>query len=228
MLEHVDTAIAVLSLTALVFEVAYRRWERLYLAVRRLILWTTNPSTQWNVEVDYAGEFRASDVDRVSLLLQERYGHGRLLAEDTTGRTLQLDGMVVRISLVAAFDHDKVEHDHVHDLVLRFSDVRTTYRGAKGLADGIASLLDQAERLIEPEATKFSATVEFEDLNPYFGLYVQRLRRDTVRSFQCTLSPDGEQGEDPSTVVVGLKQVAVSSRNASDWLRLSKRYLAVR
>src|SRR5690606_10310924 len=62
-IDQISTVIAALSLIALAFQVAYSRWEWLYLTVNRLRYALFNPSSRWDLTVEYGGSFQRSQVE---------------------------------------------------------------------------------------------------------------------------------------------------------------------
>lgn len=221
--------------------VAYNRWNALYLLVSRLRYLVTNPTALWSVRVTMSGAFDGGAMDRAVAGLKQHWPDARKQLHSDVKRVLRAEGMLLEVQLEQGSGDAEAwpggpaggvgiaaANSLERRLLLHIGDVRASYRESGEVVDRITSVVDEVVRAAGARKVEFGTTVRFPSGNPYLGLYLRRLRGESLRSFLCSVAEPVGTGGGSSTVTIGAESIEVFSTNAVQWGKLSKRYLAVR
>ena len=234
-----------LSWLLTIFTVAYNRWNALYLFVTRLRFRITNPTSLWSVHITMRGDFNPQSLDQSIEHLRAVWPDTRKQHETTTSKTVRLDGLLLELRWEQLANEDWKDDGPdgrtavatravatravtTTQLAITVRDIRASYRESSQFVDRLSSLVEEINRSIGARPVEFGSVIKFPSNNPYFGVWVRRLRPKELKSFLCAFAVEAEGGGVAGTVTVGLNQVELVSSSAVHWAMLSKRYLAVR
>lgn len=235
----------ILSWLLTICAVAYNRWNALYLFVTRLRFRLLNPTSLWSVHVTMRGEFDPQSLDHSIDHLRRLWPDTRKQYETTTSKTVRLDGLLLELRWEQIGDENWQDSDAdaptavatqtvvkravaTTQLAMTVRDIRASYRESSQLVDRLSSLVEEINRSIGARPVEFGSVIRFPSTNPYFGVWVRRLRPKELKSFLCAFAVEAEGGGVAGTVTVGLAQIELVSSSAVHWAMLSKRYLAVK
>lgn len=230
-----------LSSMLTVFTVAYNRWNAVFLAITRFRFWLTNPTSLWSARVTMSGEFDARALDAAIGQLKLHWPDSKKQNSTDTTRSIRADGLLLELSFQdcepAVSEWSRNGHNTAMmsaqsttqcHLLLRINDIRATYRESAALVDRLSAVVEEVNRAVGARDVEFGSTIRFSSENPYFGLYVRRLKNRRLRAFLCTFDVTASGVAASGTVTVGEKCVEIFTTNAVHWTRLSRQYLAVR
>lgn len=205
--------------------ILYERWEPLFISVQWAKNWVINPTALWDVEISYTGGFRNHELKESAAGIQSFFSINQKLYESTTSFTILAEG--INISAFLGDIRPSVEGGQVYgDLTISMKDIRASFREARELIGRVAGLLETIDRRVKYEGCKYSATIHFRGGNPYFGLFVRRIRARQIDAFNCVFHvPQREMGA--NTVVVSRDNVGISTDGLTAFQTLSLRYLAL-
>jgi hypothetical protein len=225
-------ALVALPTAVSITQYAYIRFERLRLAVHRMVFTITNPSMKWALRA----QFDVADPDAAWTRLEEKLhtmmveGDRRLAGErpDVAWQWRDLPLLTKLESSWEPLTEDgDVEPDHGrHLLVAELPVVQRPFRDwRRTITHDIVPLLSGIDDALRPAARKFQITLHFPAANPYFGLFVSQVGRDSVIHFDIHLLRR-EAGEvEAVTVHADRLELVTSSVVAAE--RLSLHYLAL-
>ena len=207
----------------------YHRLPRFNLLVNRLKSKLLNISMFWSVTVTYQGEFNSDTLTNVAETIRREFNRYDFQGKWSESILFQVEGFSVKIEL-DNFIHGNYSEEKVvyNTLYVTISNIRTPFREAERLVERVATILTNIERHLNPLYAKYGTTVEFDRLNPYFGLYARQLKAtDTdLKSFNCVFHIHHAE-KVHSTVVVSEKSVEITSPQIHSFRELSWKYLAL-
>ena len=183
----------------------------------------------WNVTVTYQGKFNSGTLTNVAEMIKREFNRYNFQSKLNESILFQVEGLSVKIELDNLIHGGPSEGKGVYStLSVAISDIRTPFREAEHLVERVATILTNIERFLNPSRTKYGTTIEFKELNPYFGLYARQLKiTDTdLKSFNCVFHIHHTE-QDYSTVIVSEKAVEITSQKINLFQNLSWKYLAL-
>lgn len=209
-----DQLSAIAGWTLLIVAHLYHSWSWLYLSVQRTLLWLTNTTTHWSLDVRLkpvvADEEGAQDVsNRLQEKLEARYAsqiHIRRLDPDEFDFRIehQFHG---RVSVVAQDGEPRIEL-LIGELAVGFRD------SLRRLRDHICPLIEEVEsdfRIGSGERI-YNLTAHFSGNNPYFGVFIQKLKVSEVDAFNLIIKSPREAG---GHLTVSTDTISLTSRSLS-------------
>ncbi len=196
----------------------YPHWDRLYLLVQKAKYQLLNIDTQWSLNIELTIDQDLYIAERIKKTLLSCY-QGKM---KFSGDTSRLDARIERLMPVE-FTFDQVPGaTQIHISILDF---HVTFRKSLDiLKKEIVPLFDRLDRELRPhsESTKYSMKVYFKNWNPYFGLYINRLRLHSIREFNVVIDVPHEK---ESRVAVSKEELSISSRSLIAFQNLAESYL---
>ena len=206
---------------------SYHRFPRFYLLINRIKGKLLNISMFWNVTVTYQGEFNSDTLTSVAEMIRREFNRYNFQSKSNESILFQIEGFSVKIEFDNLMHGNPTEGSGVYNTFsVAISDIRTPFREAERLVERVTAILTNIERHLKPSSTKYGTTIEFEKLNPYFGLYARRLKATDVERFICVFHFHHAEQVD-NTVIVSKESVEITSPQIPSFQQLSWKYLAL-
>lgn len=186
-------AIGLATLGLLIFKHLTAHYERFHLLVEKAKLWLFNSTTEWSLEVhlvlnaDDAEDDPAAISSRLESILHEKYTTEMTADRRTpTDFHFRLDRKIAAVARTTGDDHTTAIHISILDMAVSYRDS----------IDRIEKHLCPMFQLIEhhfharPDGHKYGLVAHFRDGNPYFGVFIQKLKVASVDAFNLTIKTD--------------------------------------
>src|SRR5262245_30779770 len=181
------TGVDILIIVAGVTPQVIRRSPALYLRYQRARYFATNAETTWEVGLRFSGDFSPVSLDAfVAELARSRPAETQVL-EHTEVRYLVRYQRVFTVEFLLGDDFGGMRStgsSYSSLTVTVFDQVVSYRRTAKMLEGSVLPLIERVRQTFKPDKSTYSLRVRFEGPNPFFGMYVQELRKDLVDDFQ--------------------------------------------
>ncbi len=183
--------LALLAITTLIFKHLYAHCSWLYLFLQKCWLWLTNVTTEWSLDV----QLRLADEEPSEGVSQrlEKVILGRYTAAlDHVKRSGPLDfefrlaRQFSAMATVADDDGSPVISIQIMDMSVGFRD------SIRRIEEHICPFFEYIEHQfhVKPDGRKYGLIAHFLDQNPYFGVFIQKLRIERVDTFNLTIKSD--------------------------------------
>lgn len=162
----------------------YQRWEAFYLFVQRIKFYFINPSTNWDMVITYKGSFTKETFEMlIKRFIEDKKDGQKILYLSPNEVEVRVNGLTLQVFYV---DDEDIE---VH--ILNYP---VTYEKALDTLTGtISPLIESAESVIKPESKIYYLSVNFDDKNPYYGLYINKLSQSDVIRFNAVFKVQNNQ-----------------------------------
>lgn len=207
------TALDLLIVTCAILPSVVRHSPRLYLAWSRLRYTITNGETNWELVLQFTGEFTPDHVRTFAhrLALQDP-GRTELLDVGSTRILIRYHRLfTVEFLVGTAVSIGYIDGPSGQDtLGVTVFEQQVSYRRSRQvLEQTLIPFIEQCRNEFAPRAASYSLRVRFDGTNPFFGLYLQQLRPDLVSEFQFEFRPPSVNP--PDYVRVGKTTMTVTS-----------------
>lgn len=202
----------------------YDHSDWFYFHATRLMLWVSNEEVAWSLAADWS-ETNADPTQAVYTVLRQAYPDAVLWQNSPTEKIIKLPlGCVVRMRQTSSVDSlSQTEQG----FLLEIADLVVPFRRSTRMLDELIALLDQVRPLLTPASENYRFRVTMAGANPYFGLFVRRLRvpQQQLKSFICEFSE--RVGPITEDIQVGENRIALVAHSLSSLQTLSRRYVTL-
>lgn len=194
----------------------YHSEDKFYWAVQKFKYFLVNPDTQWDLSVKY--KINSFDLDLLSVLQKEI----STIAILDTAETRRLSAQ--RIEIRADELIVEVYFDERRSAVeVFFGKIPVSFRGAqRTIEKRISPVLESIENKLLVSSKAYFLSVYFGDANPYFGLYMRRLRPQDVSEVNIKLKIN-----DKDNMNVSKQKLTVTTSSLSDLGNSVRKYLTL-
>lgn len=195
----------------LVFSVRllYSKWEWFYLKVQQARFILTNPDTTWNMVIRYQCELTQEKI----LSLRDYFlkiNDVKVISLSSGDVEVRFEGMTFQVFL----DEDELE---IHLLNLP-----VTYNKSLNILEKIlCPMLEDIESIVQPKKRTYFLKVSFDGINPYYGLYLNKIPKNSILDFDVKFIVD------KSKVEITKDSVILTSERKSHLTNLSRDYLTL-
>lgn len=201
-----------------VLKVVYDRWEFAYLLVNRGYFWLVNQEMRWNFSVEVRVKDGRELLAQIPALIVQHFPDRNAKVETLSRTRLRVvtDGKI--------FEAHIDEDGSVEESLLRLDVHRlpTTFRTAEALLDEqLVPLLHDIEARSGSGKSTYHLAIDFNGTNPFYGLFVRRLRSSAVDTFKVVLRGERE------TVHINQETVTVQSESVATLRKVAANYLAL-
>lgn len=208
-----------------VLMVAYDRWDWFYFQCTRALLWLTNAEVTWSMTAEWQGIEDVNPVTTIYTKLQSTYPKSVLWQNEESEKIVKLPiGCMVRVRQVSSFDGLETVGDQ---LLIETGDLVVPFRRATKMLEEIVGILNLAHPVLSPQEEKYRFRVTMPGPNPYFGLFVRRLRLPDhqLTNFICEFTE--RVGPVEEQVQVGEERIALVTHSVTSLQTLSRRYVTL-
>ncbi len=168
----------------------YHNFDTVYIFVNRTWLWISNSAVSWSVSVEYFGNFEAQVLEKIYQNLLRTYRDAAPVSntplEKLVNLPMQLGG-VVQLKYIKGTGDEGLLDDST-ELLLKVLDLNVPFRKSESAIEELDRLLtDVVEETLKGSRAKYTFRINFNDANPYYGLFLQKQRvlAKDVRNFSC-------------------------------------------
>jgi hypothetical protein len=190
----------------------YNKWEWFYLKIQKMRCIIYNPDTLWNMTVRYKVKLNKDKLIKLqNVILSGKIAKDPKFIQLTSGDwELRSGGMILQLF---------VQED---ELEIHLIDLPTTYNKSLNLLENeLVPLLESIETAIHAESKTYFLKVSFDGINPYFGLYVNKLPRNAVMDFDVKFVVNDNKVE------VSKKSITIKTNEKSKLSNISREYLTL-
>jgi hypothetical protein len=221
------------GLTAAFLQALVKRSLSVYFFWQRLrIRFNSNSVTRWSFSARFDGDFGADAIQRVTELLSapERYAYSvRTETSDNRSVLLSIDNsLLVSLSLeLAEFAEASAaggkESDHVavlsktQELPFRFS--------IEKIERQILPLLSVLRDELRPVRSSYELDVDFRGANPFFEVYISKLKPEQVGDFKVVLHVASSAPNRKERVEISKSNVHVIAASTDSFRRLAADFI---
>lgn len=209
-------------------QLLYHQWDRFYLFANRAWLWITNTEVHWTMNLELICQ--EEDIDRINLMsssILKYLPDANQWSTDNLSVVISLPiGGVIKIDSRTVYEWD--EGDRVYSYNVQVSNFVVPFRHSNKALDQIAVLIEKAiEPAVNASRKKYVFKLNFGEQNPYFGLFVKRLKvpQQELVDFRCEFV-DRDGGAE-GRVDVGKDRLALTTTSLMNFKLLSERYVAL-
>lgn len=194
-------------------------WNKLYLSI-------LNREVNWSMTAGFDGDF---NKDILSLICNEIFRiqpKAEYWQNSDRTKIIKLPfGGTIKLGFTTELNGDDEE---VVKLTLAVSDIIVPFRNSKKILYQLINLIKRAVREVaQPTTEKYNLNISFGDTNPYFGLFVRRLRLPDQQNVSFNVSFHEHIGVDEGRVEVGAEKVVVVTRDLASLQTLSCKYITL-
>lgn len=204
----------------------YDNWDWFYFRFTRLVLIVTQAEVRWSMSVEMSINDDGSAIETVYHTILSARQDAKPWQDHILEKIIALprSGGMIRIR---STDVPTGPEDSVTILVLDVSDLVIPFRNSERTLDEIVGILDSVRGELRPSQEKYTFRVNLDGLNPYFGLFVRKLRmpQQQLLHFECDFSE--EVGSQKGRVQVNKTRISLTTQSLTTLAALSRRYVTL-
>lgn len=191
---------------------------KFHLAVKRAWYWVTNATAHWNASFEFDVPEGDADLSQIlsdiSDTLSQQQGF-QIIRDTRESKVIRARGIVFDLNCLT-----DVLHIQVNDQTVSFRE------SEKIITRQLLPIIERVEQLLPRAKKHYALTARFgAEENPYLSVYLRRLDRSLITSFQCSYNLDNK-GDDV-TVSVNLDSVNVVAESRESFREASLKLLAL-
>ena len=231
--EQLDFVKAVVATTPalllFVGNVVYNHSERVYFWANRTVLWFANKSVSWTMFVELEQKNPGGVLERIKANIIEKYPETRVWSDDKFKKTFKVPYPIAANILVREINLGDESDYETTQIVIEVSDFVVPFRHSLKSIRDMASLINKCVVSSTENSTagKFTFKINFEENNPYFGLFVRQLRvpEKQLVHFECVFND--EIGQASGLVQVSSDKLSLTTDSLANLQILSQRYITL-
>lgn len=202
----------------------YDHSDWFYFHATRSLLWLGNDEVAWSLVATW-NQTNEDPAHAVYAALRQAYPAAVLWQNNPTEKIIKLPiGCMVRLRQTATFDG--IDHTE-QGFLLEIADLVVPFRRSTRMLDELITILDLVRPLLAPGVESYRFRVTMSGANPYFGLFVRRLRlpAQQLQTFICEFNE--RVGPMTENIQVAENRIALVAHSLSSLQTLSRRYITL-
>lgn len=199
--------------------VAYQRFDAIYWKVQKWKYTLLNPDTQWDLTVSYQGpQVDKNVLDKVRGALCRVAEKDRAVVRAISEQRIEIraDELILEAAVMEAEGNNG-------RLDIMISKLPVSFRGATRTIDTrMAPILEAIEQGISVEEKRYWLTAYFGKVNPYFGLYLRRLRPESVKEVHVRV--EKSNGE---ALTIAREKITISACSLGELSKDARKFLTL-
>ena len=212
----VRTILDALLIAGAAFPAIVRHIPKLHLAITKTWYAITNTSATWELQVRFSGIRDQRSPKLLGRALISWAGGDSSFVSQAQDRCVLRIGHRFVLDVYAPAQRDGMLPGGVDDSEVSISVAPVTvgYRNSRRFLDKeLLPLLERCSTELRASRALYGLKVGFPGANPFYGIYIQRLRLSSVREFKIEFQLSPLQGS--GRIVVGKKGIEVVSESVS-------------
>ena len=209
------------------FDSLQKQLLKLYFFKLRIWHWLKNTKAKWWIGVRFDGNYSQDIVSQFREFL---------LSDDLRSRSIKIKhfsgqriNFLVKDSLNFYADLTLGEHYNLsHDsLTIELSAIEIGYNDSvEKLNTEIIPLLESFSRFFKPNNQSFDFHIEFQKSNPFFALYINHLKPESIEDFNVYLHIDEYSGtQKADTVQINKEKICITTQSTNALKELARDFL---
>jgi hypothetical protein len=195
----------------------YDNFDRFYFWITRSWLWITNAEVDWLLSAELSGKSDESTLDAIIQKIITAFPGAKIWHSDNRKKIIELP-LGFNIQLRNTLSGDGLGSAE-QIFVLNISELVVPFRKSEDVFDKLVALIDDIVLpLINPETQKYTFKVRFGKVNPYFGLFVRKLRVPEQRLVAFRVEFDEHVGHKTERVDVSEARASLTTQSLSNIL----------
>lgn len=210
--------VTVLGWACFILQWLYSHWDRFYWEIQKIKYNISNPDTQWELYIRYQ---ISGDINNETLrVIQDNLCKAAAIDRPTiiplSSHRVQIKADELNIEV--SFDYES------NDIDVLFTKIPVSFRGSKRVIEKrIVPILESIENKMGILKKSYWLTVYFGNVNPYFGLYIRRIRQENVSEMHIRIGSNKENIDvSKQKITLTASSLGGLSENARKYLTLSE------
>lgn len=209
------TSVIIITLSgwfSFAFKILYSKWEWFYLSFNRIIYIFANPDTTWNMTIKYTFKTEKEIKHKLieNLLLSDKLKEAKLINLESGDFEIRSGRLIFQFVL-----HNNELEVHVLDLPVTYN------KSIEIIETTLNPFFEEIEQIILPDKKIYFLKVTFDGSNPYFGLYLNKIPKNSLIHFDVSFIID------TGKVEITKDSVTLLSESKSLLANLTRNYLAL-
>jgi len=197
-------------------QIVYQRSDRLYWTIQKIKYFVINPDTQWDLSVRYSG--LNPGIQTLPLVQKELIKAAKLdraVVKNKSRSSFEIRADELTIEVVADEENQSLE--------VFFTKIPVSFRGSqRTIEQRITPVLEAIEKGASISDKIYWLTVYFGNINPYFGLYMRRIKPEQVAEMNIQIgSGDEEQ------VNISKQKLTIKNTSLVDLQHSARKFLTL-
>jgi hypothetical protein len=201
----------------------YDSWDRFYFVVNRIKANILNTATTWEISAEYS-LVRSGLLDGITASIKKAFPSLKFRENTNSHKIIHTDKLTLFLKESSEADADFVGEGGITSSIIETGKVTIPYRQIENMLEReIIPLFNKIEHEIIPEHCKYTLRINYDENNPFFGLYVRRLPAGAISSFKCDIME--KLAGESIFITIEAKKVIIIASSASDLSSVSRKYL---
>lgn len=190
----------------------YSKWESFYLLIQRIKFVIMNPDTKWNMTVRFECEMTFKKYQEVKelFLANSNLKNAKFIPLISGDVEIRAEGIIFQITT----DENELEI-HIVDLPVTYD------KSLKIIEELLSPIFDDVENVLAPKSKTYFLNISFDDTNPYYGLYLNKIPKGSIINFDVKFLID------KSKVQVSKDSITLTAPNKAYLTSLTRSYLSL-
>jgi hypothetical protein len=208
----------------LVVKFAYDTFDSFNLLANRTILWILNKDVAWEMKASFRGNFDFNDIENILLEIKKLYTI-KIIQVNDLAKTFNIPevGMVINITLKEV----RTDEDEFSTfIVIAVERIYVSFKHNTRTLNLLISIIDDVvKKCIDTSYGKFEFKAFFVTSNPYFGLFLRRLK--VIGIPQVNISYREREGANEGQVEVMADKISLITKDIHSLQALSRKYITL-
>ncbi len=212
---------------SLILKLFYDNNGRFYFWATKKIMWIFNTRVDWSLAVEFDGNVNQNIIDQIFTDLFSFYKNAKTWHNEPKDKIIELPDLGCNIHIQQITWGDSTG-DEFSTLRIDISELLVPFRQSDDTLDKLIAFINQKILpVVNPINEKYSFNVKFENSNPYFGLFIRKLRLPERSLVRFNIVWDEKIGSQNERVEVNAHKVSFVTKNLINFQTLSKRYITL-
>ncbi len=192
-------------------QLTYNKSEKFYMFIKRVWFNFKNPDCIWDMNVVFKGEF-----DRKIFYEIEKSLNGNKEIKITQISNTR------KLYRIGSISYEVFVNENNGELIMSVQKLQVSFRSSKRLIEqSIGKFLDNIRSIVKPIESEYGVTIEFSEFNPYYSLFLKRLKAEEIKDFSVVIKTDNNK------VTVTNNVISLHSNDLWEMNSMSKKYLSL-
>lgn len=216
------------SWVALVGKILYDNSAKFYFWFTRAYMLITNTEVEWSLNVVLQDVHSEDDI--VSKIFEDivhTYSDAKIWHADDHRKIIELPSLGCNIRLEEKLVGDSLDNEEI-ELFFSISELVVPFRKSEYISEQVILLINNILlQRVSTNKQKYTLRIKFGKNNPYFGLFVRKLRVSDQNSINFHIEFNESVGHKEEKIQVSTDYVTLVTQNLTNLQVLAKRYVTL-
>jgi len=195
----------------LAVQLTWSQSEFFYMFIKRIWFYIKNPDCNWNMIVDFDGEFTEDIFNKIDQVFSNQSKNYKIITLSTSRKLYKLGSLSFEINI-----------ENNKRIVLQMQDIEISYRRSITIVENeLGVLFENLSKVIKEDKSDYYLNINFKEYNPYFGFFVRRLKSKEITTFNVKFNVESDR------VTVNKDSIEVYTTSIQQLRTFSKQYLTL-